>query len=184
MYAESRAKNAAAASNSSLSLSLHIHTSWRSFAKNTSCNQIKSSYLGGADTAVLILLKSRGSGLGSLNELKLALTARHTRGLGHLDDVFRCQNQLAVEKRPREKGWCVGDRSAKQRRAGNLDFWPDPPLVSPSKSGGAKKEGRKKGTSTRIGTTSNWDLLSQLPFLSYRSSSFPREGERKKKPVV
>lgn len=62
-------------------------------------NAAEKTYLGSADTAVLILLKSRGSGLGSLDELKLALTAHHTRGLGrHLARRLCCQTQLAVEE--------------------------------------------------------------------------------------
>jgi hypothetical protein len=47
---------------------------------------VAQTYLGGADAAVLFLLKGRGSGLGSLDKLELALAARHTRGLRHLDD--------------------------------------------------------------------------------------------------
>lgn len=47
----------------------------------------KKTYLGGADAAVLFLLKGRGSSLGSLDELELALAARHARGLRHLDDA-------------------------------------------------------------------------------------------------
>lgn len=62
------------------------------------------TYLGGADAAVLVLLKGRGGGLGSLDELELALAARDARGLGHLDGT--ANGQLAVEVKNRGSREC------------------------------------------------------------------------------
>lgn len=121
LYLELRAQNAVAAAAAAASNPcLPLHTPWvraSPIAEQSRTRNAAKTYLGGADTAVLVLLKGRGSGLGSLNELELALTARHTRGLGHLDDVC-CQNQLAMENG--QEGVGVGDRVAKQKQKGLL----------------------------------------------------------------
>lgn len=182
MYAERRPKNAAEASNSSLSLSLFTHILGEASPRTrhaAKTNQMKS-YLGGADTAVLILLESRGSGLGSLDELKLALTARHTRGLGHLDDVLLPKPIGGRRTVKRKKGWCVGDRSANK---GGQETWTSVLLLAPPKAV-EQKRGQKKRD-----LHSNWchfqlgsAITNARPFVSLLSVS--KGGERKKKPVV
>lgn len=183
LYSELRAQNAVAAAAAAAASNpcLPLHTPWvraSPIAEQSRTRNAAKTYLGGADTAVLVLLKGRGSGLGSLNELELALTARHTRGLGHLDDVC-CQNQLAMENG--QEGVGVGDRVAKQKQKGLLARC----SVGPPRA--VEQKGRKKGqqrwgccsiSSTRTGAASNWDLLSQSGVRIAALFFVSREGKK------
>lgn len=149
--------------------------------QNRTRNAAKKTYVGSADTAVLILLKGRGSGLGSLNELKLALTARHTRGLRHLDDVL-LPKSIGEGKRSRVGD---GDRVAKQENKKGLlarcSCWPQERWSKKGRKKGQQRWGCCSISSTRIGTASNWDLLSQS--VVRISALFSFRGRGKKSPL-